>query len=153
VKVVVPPSGPTGWLSGVTESTAAPGACVTVTVLGLAAAPAAVTVIVPLRSLVVVFAVKVAVSVSSPVPEALSIVSQVSAAATDAVHCNVPHPVLRTSNAVLPPEAPTLRLSGVTKSAGAWLPACVTVTVFGFSEAPEAANVTLQVRASQFAFA
>jgi hypothetical protein len=66
---------------------------------------------------------------------------------------NVPHPVLRTSNVALPADASTLRLSGVSESAGTWLPACVTVTVFGLPEAPGAANVMLQVRASQFPFA
>jgi len=78
-------------------------ACVTVTSLGLLVAPVAVTRMVAVRAEVLVFAVKLQVTVPELVPLAPDvIVSQLLDVVTAAVQAIVPVPVLATLNVVVP---------------------------------------------------
>ena len=79
------------------------GACVTVTSLEPPVAPDAVTRIVPVRTDLLVLAVKLQLIVPELVPLAPdAIASQLSLAVTAAVHCRLPVPALETLNLVIP---------------------------------------------------
>jgi hypothetical protein len=121
-EVTVPPKRADVLVKPVGIAVVTVGACtipswVTVIILGELTAPGAVIVIVALRLVIVVFAVKVAVSVALPVPEGALSVSHVSLDTAD--HAIVPVPVLEMEIASVPAVADFVMLAGVTVKTGA----------------------------------
>lgn len=145
-----PGNGPTEFGVTVRMGVPEPG-CVTVMDFGLPVAPAAVTVMVPVRLVQLVLAEKFTAMVALPEPlDGLTVSQDIS---SDTLQVSVPQPVLLMVNEVDLAVTGRVKEAGETVSTGVVLAACTTVTVAGLPVAPAAVIVMFAVLEKQVLFA